>query len=296
MSLFIQKIDNANKKDDMMIKFDWNWVMVFLFIFAIIYFIIGLLLNIPFYESRFMLGLILISFLIIIIHGWKTLGPRELLVFFIIGYIVTLIYEYTDGLGFGEWLGCRAYYSDLLGLKFFNKTPYIIPLVWSMTLYITFTMTNIIFKRLKTTSNFFEEISQRWLFKIIVMGIVSGLIMASWDLITDPVMVSMGAWNWSSGGSYYGIPLGNFEAWIEISLVVFVLYSLYLYKIRKNQIYIDGEKKSTYTIFVVVIYLSLLLIYTIFAINVNVTYAIPWAVITMVPFAFITIVRFYQTK
>lgn len=277
-------------------KFDINLTMIFLFILAVSYFVISLILNIPLYEKTIIMVLIFLSLIIIIIHGWKTLGPHEFLVFFLIAYVVTLIYEYTDGLGFGEWLACRAYYSDLLGPKFFGKTPYIIPLVWSMSLYIAYTMTNIIFNRLKTIPKFEENFSRRWFFKIVGMGIVSGLIMASWDLICDPVMVSMGAWSWSSGGSYYGIPLGNFEAWVEISLVVFVLFSFYLYKIKKSQIYINGEKKSNYTLFVVVLYLALLLIYIIYAIFENVTYAILWATFTMVPFSIITMVQFYRFK
>lgn len=277
-------------------KFDINLIMIILFILAIFYFIIRLIIGDSIYETSFIIVLIVLSLLIVIIHGWKTLGSRDLLLFFLIAYIVTLIYEYTDGLGFGEWLSCRASYSDVLGPKFFGKTPYVIPLVWSMSLYISFTMTNIIFNRLKTTSKFEENFNLKWFFKIVGMGIVTGLIMASWDLITDPVMVKMGAWRWSSGGSYYGIPLGNYEAWVEISLVVFVLFSFYFYKIKKSQIYIDGEKKSNYTLFVVVLYLSLLLVYIIYAIYLDVFYAIPWAVFTMIPFSIFTIVQFYKYK
>lgn len=277
-------------------KFDINLIMIILFILAIFYFTINLVIGVSIYETSFIMVLILISLLIAIIHGWKTLGPRELLVFFLIAYIVTLIYEYTDGLGFGEWFLCRAYYSDVLGPKFFGKTPYVIPLVWSMSLYIAYTMTNIIFNRLKTTSKFEENFNLKWFFKIVGLGIFTGFIMASWDLICDPVMVSIGTWSWSSGGSYYGIPLGNFEAWIEISLVVFVLFSLYLFKIKKSQIYIDGEKKSNYTIFVVVLYLALLLVYIIYAIYLDIIYAIPWAVFTMIPFSIITIFQFFRFK
>jgi putative membrane protein len=275
-------------------KIDSNNVMILLLFISGIYFFLGLILDIPISEIAFMIGLILLSLIIIIIHGWKTLGPRELFVFFLIAYGITLIYEFTDGLGFGEWMSCRAVYSDLLGPKLLGKTPYVIPLVWSISLYLAFTMTNIIFNRLQTTNKFEENISYRWFLKIIGMGIVAGLIMVSWDLINDPVMVAIGAWSWSSGGSYYGIPLGNFEAWVEISVVVFVVYSLYLYKVKKSQMYIGGEQKSSYTLLVVVLYLALLLIYSIYAIYEEIMYAIPWAAITMCPLAVITIFKFYR--
>lgn len=277
-------------------KFDSNLIMTLLFLVAGIYFALGLILNIPLSDIIFMTGLILLSLSIVVIHGWKTLGPRELLVFFLIAYSITLLYEYTDGLGFGELMKCRPYYSDLLGPKFFGKTPYLIPLVWSISLYCAYTMTNIIFNRLKTTYRYEEIIDRRWFLKIFGMGIVTGLIMASWDLINDPTMVAIGAWSWSSGGSYYGIPLGNYEAWVEISVVVFVLFSYYLYKIKKCQIYIGGDKRSSYTLFVVVLYLAFLIIYSIYAVYEDVMYAIPWAAMTMGPLAAITVIRFYRSK
>jgi len=270
--------------------------MTFLLFTAGIYFILGLIINIPISDTMFMMGLILVFLIIVVIHGWKTLGPRELLVFFLIAYSITLLYEYTDGLGFGELMDCRSYYSDLLGPKFFGKTPYIIPLVWSISLYCAFTMTNIVFNRLKATHISEEIVSRRWFLKIFGMGIVTGLIMTSWDLINDPVMVKMGAWSWSSGGLYYGIPLGNHEAWVEISVVVFVLYSFYLFKIKKSQIYIGGDKRSSYTLLVVVLYLALLIIYAIYAVYEDVMYAIPWAAMTMGPFAVITVIQFYRSK
>jgi uncharacterized membrane protein len=276
-------------------KFDSNMIMLFLLFAAGIYFILGLILNIPISETMFMTGLILIFLIIVVIHGWKTLGPRELLVFFLIAYSITLLYEYTDGLGFSELVNCRSYYSDLLGPKFFGKTPYMIPLAWSLSIYCAFTMTNIIFNRLKTTRESKENISYQWFLKIVGMGIVTGLIMASWDLINDPVMVKIGAWSWSYSGSYYGIPLWNYEAWVEIPAVIFVLFSFYLCKIRKSQICIGGDKRSNYTLLVVILYLALLIIYAIYAVYEAVIYVIPWAAMTMGPLATITIIRFYRS-
>lgn len=275
-------------------KIDSNNIFIFLLIIISIYLILGLISDINIANSFFITGLILLFLVLIIIHGWKTLGPREFLVFFLIAYLISLIYEYTDGLGFGGLVNCRSYYSDLLGPKFFGKIPYIIPLVWSMFLYCAFSMTNIIFNRINTTNNFKEKITGKWILKIFGMGIVSGLIMTSWDLINDPVMVKMGAWIWSYSGSYYGIPLWNFEVWIEISVLVFILFSIYLNKIKKSQVYIGGPEQSSYTLFIVLIYLSLLIVYIVYALNEDVIYVIPWAAITMGLFSIITIIRFNQ--
>jgi putative membrane protein len=278
-----------------MLKFDSNIVMIFSLFAAGGYFVLGRILNIPISDTMFMMGLILLFLIIVIIHGWKTLGPRELLVFFLIAYSIPLLYEYTDALGFGGLVGCTCYYSGLLGPKFFSKVPYVIPLVWALALYCTFTMTNIIFNRIRTTHKSEELVSLQWFLKIVGMGIVTGLIMASWDLIIDPVMVAMGAWSWSGGGSYYGIPIWNYEGWMEIPAVTFVLYSVYLHIIKKSQIYIGGEKRSSYTLLVVVLYLTALIAYGIYAVYEQVMYAIPWAVMTMGSLAVIVVIQFYRS-
>jgi uncharacterized membrane protein len=272
-----------------------NIIMVFLLAIAGVYLGLSQILGIPISNTGVLLSLILLLSIIIVIHGWKTLGPRELLVFFLIAYSIPLLYEYTDGLGFGGLLGCACYYSDLLGPKFLGKVPYVIPLVWSLSLYSAFTMTNIIFNRLRTTHKFEEKMSLQWFLKIIGMGLVVGFIMVSWDLIVDPVMVSMGAWRWSIGGSYYGIPIWNFEAWIEVPAATFVVYSIYLHVMKRSQIHIDGEKRSRYTLLVVVLYLATLLLFGIYAAYEQVMYVIPWAAMTMGSFAGIVILQFYRS-
>jgi uncharacterized membrane protein len=156
-------------------------------------------------------------------------------------------------------------------------------------------MTNIIFNRLRTTHTFEEVVSLQWFFKIVGMGVIAGLIMASLDLIIDPVMVAMGAWSWSGEGFYHGIPLYNYEGWIEITAVTFVLYSVYLHIRKKSQIYIGGEKRSRYTLFVVILYVASLLVFGMYAVIEQVTYVIPWAVTTTGLFAAIVVIQFYRS-
>jgi uncharacterized membrane protein len=223
------------------------------------------------------------------------LGPRDLLVFFLIAYSIPLLYEYTLGLGFNEFVEFAGSYSTLLGPMFLGKVPYVIPLVWSISLYVTFTMTNIIFNRIRTTHKSEERVSLSWFFKIVGMGIVAGLIMASIDLVIDPVMVAMGAWSWPHGGAYYGIPLWNYEGWIEITAVTFVVYSSYLCAQKKSQVYIGGEKRSRYTLLVVILYIVSFIVYGMYAVDEQVTYVIPWAAIAMGLFAGIVVVQFYRS-
>jgi uncharacterized membrane protein len=275
-------------------KLNSNIIMTILLFAVGVYFSLGHILSIPISDTLFMMIGILLFLIIVVIHGWKTLGSRGFMVFFLIAYSISMLYEYTGALGFGGLVGCTVYYSDILGPKFFGKTPYVIPLTWAAFTYCAFTMTNIIFNRIKTTSKSEETASSRWFLKIVGMGIVTGLIMVSLDLIVDPVMVSMGAWSWSYQGSYYGIPLWNYEGWTEIPAVIFLLYSVYLYMIKRNQIYIGGKNRSSYTLLVVVLYIMSLLVYGLYAVYEQVTYVIPWATATTGLFAIYTVVRFYR--
>ena len=276
-------------------KMNTNIIMIILLVVIGVNFVLAKILNIPLSETLFIIVCILLFLGIVFIHGWKTLGPRDLLVFFLIAYSIPLLYEYTDGLGFGGLVGFTSHYYNLLGPKFLGKVPYVIPLVWSIFLYCTFTMTNIIFNRVRTTHKSEEVVSLQWFFRIVGMGIIAGLIMASLDLIIDPVMVAMGAWSWPSGGFYYGIPLWNYEGWIEITAVTFVFYSVYLHIIKKSQIYIGGEKRSRYTLLVVALYLASLIVYGMYAVGEQVMYVIPWAVMMMGLFAVIVVIQFYRS-
>ncbi len=276
-------------------KMNSNIVMIILLILIGVNFILVKILNLPLSETLFIIACILLFLGIVLIHGWKTLGPRDLLVFFFIAYSIPLLYEYTDAVGFGGLVGCTSSYSNLLGPKFLGKVPYVIPLVWALFFYCTFTMTNIMFNRVRITHVFEEVASFKWFLRIVGMGIVAGLMMASLDLIVDPVMVALGAWSWPAGGSYYGIPLWNYEGWIEIPTAIFVLYSVYLHIRKKSQIYIGGEKRSRYTLLVVVLYLTALLIYGMYAAYEQVMYVIPWAVMTTGSFAAVVVIQFHRS-
>ncbi len=277
-------------------KMNSNIIMIILLVAIGVIFALAKILNIPLSETALMVGAILLFLGIVFIHGWKTLGFRDILVFFLIAYCIPLLYEYTDGLGCGALVGFTVQYYNVLGPKFLGKVPYVIPLTWSILLYCAFTMTNIIFDRIRITQKFEERVSVAWFFKIVGIGIVAGLIMASLDLIIDPVMVALGAWSWPSGGSYYGIPLWNYEGWIEIPAVTVIIYSIYLSLMKRNQVYIEGEKRSRFTLFVVVLYLLLLLLFTMYAIDEQVISVIPWAAISMGFFAALTVLRFSQSK
>jgi len=282
-------------EDHLMRPFDSNIIMLLLLILTGLYLGIRQILSLPLSNTAVMLSFIVLFFIVVVLHGWKTLGTRECLVFFLFAYSIALLYEYTDGLGFGILVDCTWSYSGVLGSKILGKIPLVIPLVWSIFMYCSLTMTNILFRRIRTTRASEETFSLQWFGMTLGMGIVAGLITASLDLLIDPVMVAMGAWSWSAEGPYFGIPLWNYEGWIEIPAVTFVCYSLYLLVVKKNQMYIGGENRSRYTLVVVAVYLIVFLVYGVAAIEEQVAHVIPWAMIPVVFFSGIVIVQFHRS-
>jgi putative membrane protein len=53
--------------------------------------------------------------------------------------------------------------------------------------------------------------------------------MTSWDLTMDPIWANIvHAWNWKSGGVYFGVPATNFSGWLLTAVSYYLLFALYL--------------------------------------------------------------------
>lgn len=122
---------------------------------------------------------------------------------FVAVYVVSLASELM-GTGLGIPFGPYSY-TSLLGPKWFNLVPLLIPLSW-------FTM--------------------GWASWVIARGRVSGLrailvgtaLLVAWDLLLDPAMSKVTSyWVWGEAGSYYGMPWSNLFGWAVTGLVLFIL-------------------------------------------------------------------------
>ena len=122
---------------------------------------------------------------------------------FVAIYIVSLASELmgtTYGVPFGAYS-----YTPLLGIKWFERVPLLIPLSW-------FTMT--------------------WACWIIARQCARGasavflgtFLLVAWDLLLDPAMSKLTSyWVWGEAGSYYGMPWMNLIGWAVTGLVLFII-------------------------------------------------------------------------
>ncbi len=122
---------------------------------------------------------------------------------FIAVYLVSLASELM-GTGLGVPFGPYAY-TSLLGPKWFNLVPLVIPLSW-------FTMSWACW-----------VIARRRTSGIPAILLATALLM-SWDLLLDPAMSKVTSyWVWGEAGSYYGMPWSNLFGWGVTGLVLFII-------------------------------------------------------------------------
>lgn len=170
------------------------------------------LTNNPFYLWIAMISPIagvLSSFL----HGWAYLGQRRVAVFLLVTALGSLFLE-TFGVATGLLYG-HYHYTYRMGPLFLGYTPYLIPLTWFMMLYPAYIMSLTIARQIT---------SAKLCVRQVVIASLGGLIMTSWDLVLDPVMVKQSHWVWETDGLYFGIPLLNYLGWWLTSFLILMVF------------------------------------------------------------------------
>jgi uncharacterized membrane protein len=51
---------------------------------------------------------------------------------------------------------------------------------------------------------------------------LAALFLVAWDLLLDPLAVSVHAWRWETAGPYHGVPWSNFLGWFAVAFVIYV--------------------------------------------------------------------------
>lgn len=128
---------------------------------------------------------------------------RRALSAFLAVYVVSLGSELlgtTYGIPFGAYS-----YTGLLGIKWFDRVPVLIPLSW-------FTMGWACWVLARRYSNGLAAV------------FFSTCLLVAWDLLLDPAMSRVTSyWVWGESGVYYGMPLMNLVGWGVTGLVLFLI-------------------------------------------------------------------------
>lgn len=149
-----------------------------------------------------------------VLHATRHLGRRRTAWLLGLTVVISLAFE-TVGVWTG-WIYGPYHYTDHLGPRFLGLVPYLIPLAWFMMVY----PSRVIAER--WVGNRWKE---GWRRSLAVAGLAS-VVMTSWDLLMDPMMVHMGAWEWESPGVYFGIPAHNYLGWLLTTFTVYAAFEV----------------------------------------------------------------------
>jgi uncharacterized membrane protein len=120
-------------------------------------------------------------------------------------YSVSLVSELlgtTYGIPFGAYS-----YTALLGFKWFDRVPLLIPLSWFTMSWACWVIAR-----------------QRRDGRLAV--ILATALLVAWDLLLDPAMSKVTSyWIWGQSGTYYGMPWMNLLGWGVTGLVLFIILS-----------------------------------------------------------------------
>lgn len=153
----------------------------------------------------------------VFMHGSRYLGRKNILLFFIVTYVITFTAEYlgvNGGKIFGEY-----YYNTINNGPLLGGVPVLLMLTYFTLAYSTYLLLRVILGWI--------DIIKGW--KIIAFSLLGGLVMTLSDLASDPVNSTVNrVYVWTQGGIFFGVPYQNFIGWLGETVLLFLTISLIL--------------------------------------------------------------------
>jgi uncharacterized membrane protein len=192
---------------------------------AVLAFIIaGLIFNFSIGAAVFF-GLSFALLIFALSQCFLEIGTRGAVIFLVvsssIGYVAEVIGT-NFGLPFGKY-----YYTDFLGSKVLG-VPIVVPLVWFVIAYLTFSLSFPMVGESLSGNNSARKLDLR---KIVLLCALAAFGSVAWDLMIDPMFTAYGYWVWGTqlfpSPEISGIPLTNFLGWfIVVFLMLFTIVHL----------------------------------------------------------------------
>lgn len=158
--------------------------------------------------------LTLAAFAFALSHGAVYLGWKPVLGLLGITFGVGLLSESLGVLT--GWVYGAYHYTERLGPLFLGLVPYLIPIAWFMMIYPSYVIADQLIPAQ-------ESVRHRFLW----VAALGAVIMTSWDLVMDPLMVAGKHWIWETPGAYFGIPLQNYRGWWVTAFIIFTAFGWY---------------------------------------------------------------------
>jgi putative membrane protein len=167
---------------------------------------------------------------LLLVHATWVFDLKRGLCFILIASLMGFLAEAIGLHHFALFGGRYVYHGDSLRLL---GVPLAVPIFWAILIYLGYSL----------TSSFLY-----WLHKdkpsrhtggaviLPLLVLLDGLIVVSIDMLVDPLHVYEQKWSWLDGGSYYGVPIGNFMGWFLVAAVSTGLFRIleYFWPRQKN--------------------------------------------------------------
>src|SRR5215831_11563473 len=141
------------------------------------------------------------------LHGLRRYSLKQFLIFFVIAFIVSNLYENLSiltGFPFGHY-----HYTEALGPKLFLVPLLIAPAYFGYG-YLAWSLAHVF------VGVFGSKLRAEQIWRV---PLVAAFVMVMWDLTMDP---------WHDGGSYFGVPFVNYLGWLLCVYIMFQLFAIYI--------------------------------------------------------------------
>ena len=168
---------------------------------------------------------VLVGYSFFIFHGTQFWGLNNAVLFFLLGFIISLSGEIIGsktGIVFG---GRYTYEPKYTSGPMIAGVPLLIPVAWTGIIYMSLN-----FSTLVTAKDFPESMSIS-IIKLIVLASFFTMLL---DLILDPIAVDEKRWQWNVPGVYYGVPILNFVSWFGNSLIILVVFAKFHFPVMES--------------------------------------------------------------
>ncbi len=200
-----------------------RWSLIIIFLISVV--IMGAYTKIPGLNAVNSMafnavGSILVTILmllIVVLHGVKRYGKKNMVIFFLITAGVAYLFENIN-VATGWPAGSYSYTSSL-GLL---PVPFIIVINYFTMGYLSWMTSQVL------TANYAEKLKGKLIF---ILPLVAAFVMVMWDLGMDPINSTiLQLYIWQNPGPYFGVPLMNFVAWFVVVFIFFQIFALYISK------------------------------------------------------------------
>lgn len=226
--------------------------------------------------------------IIFCLHAFYIFGFKNALFLLIPSFVTGLLFEII-GVNFGVIFGgTYSYNQTSLGPLIF-KVPILIPFFWSFFIYTGYLISSSFLVWLNIEKPSIKNNKKWLLFGLIIFD---ALVVVAIDLFMDPIMVLSGNWTWVNGGAYFGVPLANFFGWFLVTVISCGFFRCYEYffPIKKTTSF------KSLLLIPVIGYLSLVLLFSILALNLELHILVVIGSLVMLPTALLNLFLYFKSN